>query len=134
MAGSERDSPAYTCHSQKKGNLADITGKAWISWRRRIDSWQLFGIFLSPFVGSDPYNILACVVALSAVHLGSMYRALGYVSLNTLNMQRGEIVTRRYLESCGGGEERKLQSITPESVGGEEVILGRNLNYLYRFR
>ena len=107
----------------KKGNLADITGKAGSQGVVASTAGNFFGIFLSPFVGSDPYNILACVVALSAVHLGSMYRALGYVSLNTLNMQRGEIVTRRYLESCGGGEERKLQSITPECRG--RVILGR---------
>ena len=115
----------------KKGNLADITGKAGSQGVVASTAGNFFGIFLSPFIGSDPYNILACVVALSTVHLGSMYRALGYVSLNTLNMQRGEIVTRRYLESVDNGGEHRLQSMTPESVGDQEIILGRNLNYLF---
>ena len=41
------------------------------------------------------------------------------------------LATPLVLLACGGGEERKLQSMTPESVGCKEVILGRNLNYLY---
>ena len=116
-----------------KGNLADITGKAGSQGVVASTAGNFLGIFMSPFVGTDPYNIFACVFALSTVHLGSMFLALNHVSLNTLNMQRGEMFTRYYLDHYDGSNNNNNKDVilTPEMVAKEEVVVGSNLKYLF---
>eukprot|EP00943_MAST-04B_sp_MAST-4B-sp1_P006366 g6366.t1 len=115
-----------------KGNLADITGKAGSQGVVASTAGNFLGIFMSPFVGSDPYNILGCVFVLSTVHLSTMIYALKYVSLNTLNMQRGEIFTRHYLTLGSTDSNRNSNPIlTPEMVAKEEVVIGNGLRHLF---
>lgn len=80
------------------------------------------GILLSPLVGTDPYCIVPCVVALSFIHLFAMYRSLKYVTLNTINIQRGEMFTQDYIAR----EQRESNNIylMPIDVSEKEKVVG----------
>jgi len=87
------------------------------------------GILLSPFVGTDPYCIVPCVMTMSFIHLLAMYRSLQHVTLNTINIQRGEMFTQDYIAHVQ--RESNNNYLMPEDVSKKEKIIGWGGRYFF---
>lgn len=78
-------------------NLADITGK---SGSQAIAS-SLIGtglaVIVSPVIGSSFLPVLSTFVVLSSIQLYALYRAVTLVELDTLNLQRIELIIAQFL-------------------------------------
>jgi len=84
----------------KMDNLADITGK---SGSQAIAS-SLIGtglaVIISPLIGASFSAVFPTFLVLSSVQLYALYRAVTLVELDTLNLQRIELVVAHFLSTA----------------------------------
>ncbi|RLO02958.1 hypothetical protein DYB28_004499 [Aphanomyces astaci] len=80
----------------QKENLADITAKAGSQSIASSIVGTAVGIAISPWLGTDTFDVAAAFGLLSAVHLCSIYKSLAVVALPTLNQQRLHAVADAY--------------------------------------
>ena len=125
---------------------ADITAKTGSQMITASLCGMGAGCILSPLVGSDTATIAPVLACLSAGHLCCVYRGLSFITLNTFNAQRADIVLSRYCRDSavgvksgagntiaegGGGDSDPDNSataprivLTPEQVAPLEVVIG----------
>ncbi|RHY38046.1 hypothetical protein DYB34_013258, partial [Aphanomyces astaci] len=80
----------------QKENLADITAKAGSQSIASSIVGTAVGIAISPWLGTDTFDVALAFGLLSAVHLCSIYKSLAVVALPTLNQQRLHAVADAY--------------------------------------
>eukprot|EP00949_MAST-11_sp_MAST-11-sp1_P000331 g331.t1 len=109
-----------------QSNLADLTAKAGSQGVVASTIGTAIGIGISPLLGSSPSHILPVLLMGSAIHLGSMLKALTFVSLASLNAQRGEIVALDFIASGGA------RVPSPDDVALRESFIGPGARYVLR--
>jgi hypothetical protein len=103
--------------SRSGTNLADITAKAGSQTTFASTLGMALGVGISPFVGSSPELIVPTLVTISAIHLGCTLRSLHHVTLNTLNLQRAEIVAFDFVERVKKKEVNETEEMYNEDTG-----------------
>eukprot|EP01064_Diplonema_japonicum_P015121 TRINITY_DN22888_c0_g1_i1.p1 TRINITY_DN22888_c0_g1~~TRINITY_DN22888_c0_g1_i1.p1 ORF type:complete len:446 (+),score=65.35 TRINITY_DN22888_c0_g1_i1:69-1406(+) len=98
------------------GNLADITAKAGSQTTVASSTGCAVGAFVSAFLGSSSELLLVALTMCAAVHLMSLAMAIKWVPLQTLNLQRFEMLAKEYLTSG--------KMLDPVQVAQREVFVG----------
>lgn len=121
----------------RRGNLGDIARAGQTQAKIVSLLGTTLGAWLSWIIGPSPWLVAACMLPLAGVSLGSIYTASRYVVLNTLNLQRAELVFMAMLDTVrlpepGPGSEPStgaatfhVTAPTPEVIARSEAIIFR---------
>jgi len=105
-------------------NLADVTGKAGSQTITASVAGTALGIAVTPLLSNDALSIILATTVFSMMHLTASYRALHYVQLKTLNIQRAwlalspALVSYRFKENASGSTKPMTTTMNQSSLCG----------------
>ena len=107
----------------QKANLADVTARSGSQTTVAATIGTALAAAISAYIGSDCTVILGCVLVTTATHLTCLYKCILSVPIQTLNLQRFELLASGYL--------RTRAAVSPHDMREFERFVGRGFRHTF---